>query len=280
MFDKAIFGSITISSVLLAICLLFASLVVIKLITLYLRRYFKEKITRDHLEVIVKIIRYGILSIAVIWILALLGVNLSGLIVAGGVAGVVIGFASQSIVGNLISGLFLMVERPIKIGEAVNIGETSGIVEDISIISTKIRKFDGLYVRIPNQEVFTSRITNFVAHVARRIDYVVGIRYSDDADKAIDIIKTLFADEPYVLKEPEPLVFVDELGDNSVNLAVRPWAPVSEWFTMKMKLLWKIKTTLEDQGIEVAFPQRVLWLGDRDQEAEGKPPDQPQTVSD
>ncbi|MFC1890507.1 mechanosensitive ion channel family protein [Thermodesulfobacteriota bacterium] len=263
MFDKAIYGSVTIFDAIIAAGVLFVSLIAARMITLYVKRYFREKVDRDHLEIIVKIIRYGILTVAAVWVMTLLGVNPSGLLVAGGVAGIVIGFASQSIVGNLISGIFLMIERPIKIGEAVRIGDVSGYVEDINIISTNIRKYDGLYVRIPNESVFTSSITNLVAHAARRFEYIVGIRYSDDADKAVEIIKTFLSDEAFVLKDPEPLVFVDELGNNSVNIAVRPWAPVSEWYSMKMKLLWKIKRTLEEQGIEIAFPQRVVWFGDQ-----------------
>ena len=276
MFDKIIFGSVSVFDIFLVTCILFVSLIAARVITLYLKRSFKDKIERDHLEVIVKIIRYGILAVAVIWVFTLLGLNLSGLLVAGGVAGIVIGFASQSIVGNLISGIFLMIERPLKIGEAVSIGDTAGYVEEINIISTNIRKYDGLYVRIPNQEVFTSSITNLVAHVARRFEYVVGIRYSDDADHAIEIIKSLLADEPFILIEPEPSIFVDELGDNAVNIMVRPWAPVNEWWSMKMKLLWKIKTTLEDQGIEIAFPQRVVWFGGKDKGMEESPLDKPE----
>ncbi len=276
MFDKIIFGSVSVFDIILVTCILFVSLIAARVITLYLKRSFKDKIERDHLEVIVKIIRYGILAVAVIWVFTLLGLNLSGLLVAGGVAGIVIGFASQSIVGNLISGIFLMIERPLKIGEAVSIGDTAGYVEEINIISTNIRKYDGLYVRIPNQDVFTSSITNLVAHVARRFEYVVGIRYSDDADHAIEIIKSLLADEPFILFEPEPSIFVDELGDNAVNIMVRPWAPVNEWWSMKMKLLWKIKTTLEDQGIEIAFPQRVVWFGGKDKGMEESPLDKPE----
>jgi small-conductance mechanosensitive channel len=112
--------------------------------------------------------------------------------------------------------------------------------------------------------------------VARRFEYVVGIRYSDDADHAIEIIKSLLADEPFILIEPEPSIFVDELGDNAVNIMVRPWAPVNEWWSMKMKLLWKIKTTLEDQGIEIAFPQRVVWFGGKDKGMEESPLDKPE----
>jgi small-conductance mechanosensitive channel len=178
------------------------------------------------------------------------------------VAGLAIGFASQSIIGNLISGIFLFVERPIKIGNGVNIDGAVGIVEDIRFMSTTLRGYDGLYVRMPNQKVFTSKITNFVTHIARRLDYTVGIRYSDDADKAIKIIKDLINDYPLTLVNPEPMVFVDELGDNAMNIVVRAFAPTTEWFVVKMELLYRIKQALEKEGIEIAFPQRVIWHGD------------------
>ena len=179
---------------------------------------------------------------------------------AGGVAGIVIGFASQSIMGNFISGVFLMIERPIKIGDQVNIDNKLGYVEDIKIISTIIRTYDGLYIRLPNETVFTTSITNYVANLTRRFEYVVGIRYEDDADKAIRIIKGLIDDQPYALVNPSPYVFVDNLGDNAVNIIVRVWAPATEWFDMKTKLLWIIKKTLEENGIEIAFPQRTIWF--------------------
>jgi len=94
----------------------------------------------------------------------------------------------------------------------------------------------------------------------RRFEYIVGIRYSDDADKAISIIKEIVDVQPFALKNPPPGIFVDNLGDNAVNIIARIWAPVSEWYELKMTLLWKIKTVLEKNGIEIAFPQRTLWF--------------------
>ncbi|MEZ5336245.1 MAG: mechanosensitive ion channel family protein [Methanolobus sp.] len=194
------------------------------------------------------------------FIFPVLNIDTSGLLVAGGVVGIVIGFASQSIVGNFISGVFLMIERPIKIGDQVNIDNQLGYVEDIKIISTIIRTYDGLYMRLPNETVFTTSITNYVANLVRRFEYVVGIRYEDDADEAIRIIKDLIYTEPYALVNPSPSVFVENLGDNSVNIKVRIWAPATEWYDLKTRLLWIIKKTLEENGIEIAFPQRTIWF--------------------
>ncbi len=244
-----------------AIGIILLTVVIGKVITTYLRRSLKEKITKEHLEIILKIVYYSIIIIGLIFfVLPALGVKPSGLLVAGGIAGIILGFASQSIVSNLISGIFLMVERPIKIGNQVNIDGISGFVEDINIISTIIRTYDGLFVRMPNEKVFTTNIKNYVGNVARRFEYIVGITYGDDADKAIGIIKNIIESHPLALKIPEPMVFVDNLGDNAVNIIVRIWAPSTEWYDVKTELLWIIKKTLEENGIEIAFPQRTLWF--------------------
>ncbi|NPV50055.1 MAG: mechanosensitive ion channel [Candidatus Methanofastidiosum sp.] len=236
------------------------SIVLAKGFSMVLRRYLRDKFDKDRLGILLKGSYYGIIILAVILALPILGINTSGLLVAGGVTGIVIGFASQSIVGNLISGLFIMAERPIKIGSQVEIDQVKGFVEDIGIMSTILRNYDGLYIRIPNEKVFTNNITNISANIARRIEYTIGIRYSDDADKAIKIISNLIEDHPFVLKRPTPDIYVDELGDNSVNIVVKAWAPVGQWYGTKKELLWKIKTDLEKEDIHVPFPQRVVWF--------------------
>ncbi len=255
-----VYQDVTVFDLLFVIFVMVLATIVAKLITTNLRRALIDKMKRDQLELMLKVIYFGIIFIAFVGVLPVLGLNLSGLLVAGGIAGIVLGFASQSVVANLVSGIFLISEKPIKIGDQVNIDGVAGFVEDINILSTVVRTYDGLYVRLPNEKVFTSSITNYVAHVARRFEYVIGIRYSDDAEKAIEIIKGLIEDHPLALKNPEPVVFVDNLGDNSVNIVVRIWAPSTEWYGVKMDLLWKMKSELEKNGIEVPFPQRVVWF--------------------
>lgn len=260
---KVILGNITVFHILLTVSILIIAVLTAKVIALSLRKHLRERVDKFTLTIIIKAINYSIIVIAVLTVLPLLGINLSGIIVAGGITGLVIGFASQRIVSNLISGVFLIIERPIKIGQQINVEGVAGIVEDIHIISTIIRRYDGLYVRVPNEKVFTGNITNYVANVVRRFEYTVGIRYSDDADKAIGIINSLIEEHPLALKNPQPQVFVDELGDNSVNIVVRVWGPATDWYDIKMELLWKIKKALEEAGIEIPFPQRVVWFADK-----------------
>ena len=258
--ETVVYGDVTLLDLLRIFVILVIATVIAKGLTLNIKRGLRDKIDKYHTEVITKVVYYGIILIAVVAVLPTLGIRLSGLLVAGGIAGIVIGIASQSVVGNLIAGLFLMIERPMKIGQSVNIAGTAGMIEDIRVISTTVRTFDGLYVRMPNEKVFTTDITNYVEHVARRLEYVVGIRYSDDADKAIGIIRNLSEEHPLTLESPSGDIFVDNLGDNAVNIIVRIWVPSTEWYGVKKELLWKIKMALEEEGIEIAFPQRTVWF--------------------
>lgn len=261
--SRVVYGDVTVLNILIAILLLMGGLIVSKLLAFNLRRSFREKLNRERLELIVKVFSYTVILIATLLVLPQLGVEPSGLMVAGGIVGIALGFASQGIVGNLISGLFLIFERPIKIGDNVSIGQVQGFVEDIRVISTTIRTFEGLYVRIPNEKVFSENIINYVAHLVRRVDYVVSIRYADNAEKAIEIILRVLQTHPLVLVNPAPYAYVDELGDDGVNIIVRAWTPTMEWFGVKTEMLWKIKHALEEEGIEIPFPQRTLWFAEK-----------------
>jgi small-conductance mechanosensitive channel len=253
-------GGVPINKILLVLIIALAAAVIGKSISLYFTRLMKKRMTRDHIKIITKAFYFLIFFIAAIIVLPIVGINASSLIVAGGIFAIVIGFATQTIFGNLVSGLFLIFERPIKVGDVVNIDSTIGQVEDIRVISTTIRTFDGYFVRIPNMTVFNSKITNFFVNKARRFEYSVGIRYKDDADKAIQIIKETIEEHPFALKYPEPMVFVEQLGNSSVDITVKIWAPFSEWYEVRRELLWKIKVNLEENGIFVPFPQREVWF--------------------
>ncbi len=256
-----LYGSVTVGNALIGLLILIVSIIVAKIVVLYTRRTLKERLDKEHLELLTKVVYYSIVIIGTIMMLNKFGMSVGSLLVAGGFLGIAIGFASKSVVGNLVSGLFLLFERPMKIGDSVNVGDVSGVVTDISILSTKIRTWDGLYVRVPNEKVFTSNITNYVAHPVRRFEYKVGIRYRDDAEKAVNTIKNVIESHPFALKNPSPQIFVENLGNSAVEIIVRIWSPSSVWYSVKTELLWKIKKELENNGIEIPFPQQVVWFG-------------------
>ncbi|MBN1298039.1 mechanosensitive ion channel family protein [bacterium] len=260
MLTHVLFGTVTVYDLLISILIIIGTGVLSRAFATYLRRTIKDRVSSDHLQIIIKSVYYGFIAIALMMILPMLGFKISGILVAGGFAGVVIGFASQNIVSNLMSGVILMIERPIKIGNAVAVDGLSGTVQDITIMSTIIRTWDGLYVRIPNIKVFTGTLTNYMAHVVRRFSYTIGIRYQDDAEQAIRIIRSIIETHPLTLVDPAPLVYVGDLAENAVTIHISIWVPTSEWFAVKNELLWQFKRRLEEGGIQIPFPQRVVWM--------------------
>lgn len=260
-----VFGTVTVLDLIIFSLIVAASIIIANLFGGYLKKNLSDRVRKDELEKIVRITQAAIILTGVFVSLPSFHVDFGELLLIGGTAGIIIGFASQRLVTNVGSGIFLIFERPVKIGDTVKIGETAGTIEDIRILSTTIKTYEGIYIRIPNETVFNSEITNYVANVARRFEYRVAIRYSDDAGHAIQLISGLLAAHPFVLENPPPSVYVDELGDSGVIIMVRIWAPSREWWAVRTEMLWKIKQVLENGGIGIPFPQRVVWLQDAKQ---------------
>ncbi len=245
-----------------AAALVFAVGVVIAVVVRKLaKRSLLRTLPRDVENIVEKLIYYGIIVIAALSALSVAGVEATGLLVAGSIVGVAVGFASQTVVSNFLSGIFLYIDRPFRPGDPVDIeGVAAGTVRDITIFSTRIRTWDGIDTRIPNSRVFESVIRNFSRNVARRVEYKVGIAYDADIGKAVEVIRRVLDEHPLVLVEPEPMIFVEDLGDSAVILNVRFWVPSSHWFQAKAEVLRLIKEALDEAGIEIPFPQRVVWF--------------------
>ncbi|HNQ28827.1 MAG TPA: mechanosensitive ion channel family protein [Methanolinea sp.] len=253
-----LFGNVTLLDLIVFAIAVFVALVIAKIVAIYLKKSLSDRIPPAEMDFLIKVIQAAIVIIGVYLALPSFNINLADMLVVGGTMGLVIAFASQRIVSNFGSGLFLIAERPMKPGDNVNIGTVSGTVEEIRVLSTIIKTHEGVYVRVPNEKIFTSEITNFVANVARRFEYTIGISYQSDAEHAIRIVKTLLEDHPFVLRHPSPSVFVDTLADSSVNLRVFIWAPSRVWWSVRTEMLWAIKKALENEGIEIPFPQQVV----------------------
>jgi small-conductance mechanosensitive channel len=257
---------ITLYDILFFVIVISVSVIVARILRKNITKVLKGKVSSTVLNILENVVYYTVIAVGIISGLPRLGIDLTGLLVAGGVAGIVIGFASQSVVSNLLSGLFLLIEQPIKIGDQIQVGDTAGVVVDMQVLSTTLRTYEGAYVRIPNETVFSSEITNVVTYAVRRLQYTVGISYDDDAEMAVTIIKTVVNAHPFVLVNPPPTVFVDALGESSVDLVVRVWTPSSVWYEVKRELLLQIKVALEKNGITIPFPQRVLHISAKDQQ--------------
>ena len=260
--EMEIIGGLTVLSLLVGGIIMAAGIISAKIAKLVFFKYYAPTLPQDTAKNFGKIIYFGIIVIAFLVFTSSQGIDFSGLIVAGGIFAVVIGFATQSVVSNLISGVFLMIEKPAKHGDTIQIPDMniSGTLLDIGTFSSRLRKFDGTVIRIPNEKFFTSNIRSFTASTVRRAEAMVGIAYSDDIETAISAIKNeIRLTMPFILRLPEPEFRVEELGDSSVNIQVLVWHPRDDWSQAQPILLTAIKRALDKAGIEIPFPQRVIW---------------------
>lgn len=251
-------------TIIITVIIIVAGFVIAHSVRLVTTRYFGARLPPDARKSVGRIIYYGIIVVALLSALGVSGLDLSGLFLAGGIAGIVLGFATQSLFSNLISGIFLHIDKPMKIGDPVlitgKLPDVAGIVVEITALSSRIRMFDGTYVRLPNSDVFLSEIRNFSGAAARRVEFTMGVAYKEDTVKVINVIKESLAQTPLVLVEPQPDLYVTDLGDSSVNINVWCWVPFSVWWDMRKQLPEQIKRELDAKGIEIPFPQRVLHL--------------------
>ncbi|MCX7908543.1 MAG: mechanosensitive ion channel family protein [Ignavibacteria bacterium] len=236
------------------------SLIVINILVKKIRYILRDKVSYQTLSILNKFIVWGFIIAYVVGVLIYFGVKITGLLAVGGFLSIIIGLATQKVVGNVIAGLFLIIERPIKLGQSVRIDNISGFVEEIRFLSTIIRSFEGEFIRIPNEQVYTSVIINLMENVARRIDYLIDIKYSDNFDKAQEIISNLLDSEPFVLAVPQPEVFAEEFASSSVRVRIRFWSPTEKWYSTKNTLLQQIRNELERNGIQIPFPQMEVKI--------------------
>ncbi|MCH2068173.1 MAG: mechanosensitive ion channel family protein [Shimia sp.] len=192
--------------------------------------------------------------------LGVAGVNVTPLFAVFGGLSFILGFALQDTLGNLASGLMIMVLKPFDTGDYIEVSGASGVVDDMSVVSTQIRTFDNQIVVVPNSKIWGDVITNVSAAKTRRVDLVFGIAYSDNAPAAVEVLKALVAADPRCLKDPAPEIFVGELGDSSVNLFCRPWVVTEDYWNVYWGLTGQVKERFDAEGISIPFPQRDVHL--------------------
>ncbi|MCE4607234.1 MAG: mechanosensitive ion channel family protein [Desulfurococcales archaeon] len=258
-FEKSL-GGLNAAEILAAALIIILSYVIAVLFKKLVEKPLRRVAPQDIATLTSRLVYYTVLFFGLLSVLALFNISLSGLLVAGGIAGIVIGFASQTVFSNFLSGLFIYFDKPFKIGDAIEIKGESGIVTDINVFSTRIRKWDGVYLRIPNEDIFKSQIKNLIQNKVRRVEYTIGISYQDDPEKARSMIQEHLDNHPLVLAEPLPTVFLSDLGDSALVIQVRFWTLTKYWFQAKTSILEELYKKLTENGITIPFPQQTIWF--------------------
>lgn len=202
---------------------------------------------------------YGVaFFIAIIAAISHLGFNTSSLVAIVGAAGLAIGLALQGSLSNFASGVLLILFKPFKNGDFVEVAGVAGIIEEIHIFSTKFRTGDNKTVILPNNSITSSSITNYSTKPTRRIDLVIGVSYDADLAQTRAILREVAEKHENVLKDQAVTIGVSELADSSVNLVVRPWVKSGDYWPTYFDLLEQIKVALDENGIEIPYPQVSL----------------------
>lgn len=209
------------------------------------------------------IIRYGVLVLGLIIVMQTVGINLSTLTVLAGALGVGIGFGLQNITNNFVSGIIILFERPIKVGDRIQVGDVNGDVVSISMRSTTVVTNDNISVIVPNSEFISSTVVNW-SHTDRnvRFNIPVGVSYNEDPEVVKKLLLDVADAEEGVLKSPRPDVLFDEFADSSLNFKLRVWT--SSYITtpgvLRSRLYFEIFKRFKEQNIEIPFPQRDLHI--------------------
>jgi small conductance mechanosensitive channel len=201
-----------------------------------------------------------IVLIGIIVAIAQLGIEVGPLLAGLGIAGFVVGFALQDTLSNFASGLMILVYRPFDVGDVIEAGGVMGKVDQMNLVATMVLTFDNQLLVVPNKQIWGGVIRNVTHQDQRRVDMMFGIGYSDDIPKAEKVLAEIVAGHEKVLKDPEPVIRLHELGDSSVNFVVRPWSKTEEYWDVYWDITREVKQRFDAEGISIPFPQRDVHI--------------------
>ena len=232
-----------------------------RIASISIARLLQKKISSHGIQLLKRAVFYGIFGLMIISALKEFGFDLSVILGAAGIFTIAIGFASQTSASNLISGLFLMIERPFSITDVIRVGSTTGEVISIDLLSVKLRTYDNLFVRIPNETMIKSEVTTITKFPIRRADLLVGVAYKENIEKVKELLAEVARKNPLCLEEPAPLFIFTGFGNSSIDIQFSVWAKRENFLAMKNGIYEEIKNTFDQNDIEIPFPHVSFYTG-------------------
>jgi small conductance mechanosensitive channel len=247
---------------LLVIAVLFASHFVAKFLHRWINRTNDrfERFDETLVPILCTVASVVVYSIGFVIILDFFGVNTASILTLLGAAGLAIALALKDTLSNIAAGMMLLILRPFRAGHVIESGSMLGTIKEVGLFTTILETPDGLYISSPNSSLWGAPIKNFTKNGKRRMDLIVGIAYSDSIDKGFDALQSVIQSEPRFLAEPAPKMMVQAMADSSVNLQLRAWASVENYWDVYWDANKKIKEQIEAAGLTIPFPQRDVHL--------------------
>jgi small conductance mechanosensitive channel len=202
----------------------------------------------------------AMLVFIVIAVLAELGVQTASVVAVLGAAGLAVGLALQGSLANFASGVLLLVFKPFRVGDFVQISGVSGTVQAIHVFNTVLNDPNNIRVIVPNGQVTSGNILNYTINGTRRIDLTASVSYEDDLRRARQVIERVLAAEPRILPDPAPVVAVKEVAESSINFAVRPWVKAQDYWPVYFDLTERLKVAIEENGMTIPFAQQEITI--------------------
>ena len=245
-----------------AVILIALGLILASLASRLTRRLLKGRLSIHMQQLIRRIVFYALLALFLASAMREMGFSLAVIMGAAGVLTVALGFASQTTASNLISGLFLIGERSFEIGDIIRVGETTGEVLSIDALSVKLRTFDNLFVRIPNETLIKSEVTTLTRFPIRRLDLTLGVAYKEDINRVREVLMSVADANTLCLDEPVPLFIFTGFGDSALEIQFSIWAKRENFLALRNGITAEIKAAFDDADIEIPFPHRSLYAGE------------------
>ena len=213
------------------------------------------KVDLTLVEFLSKVIYFALFIVVILTSLNTLGINTTSFLAIFGAASLAVGLALKDSLSNIGAAVLIIIFRPFRVGDVIDAAGTSGKVEEINLFSTILATPDNKTVMVPNSSIINSTITNYSNKPTRRVTLCIGVGYNDDLKFVKETLLQIISEDERVLKDPEPLVAVRELAQSSVNFTFRVWVNNDDFWNVNFDMLEKIKTTFDERGISIPFPQ-------------------------
>jgi small-conductance mechanosensitive channel len=241
-------------------------LLIFKLFQAAVVKALKGKLSDQRTFMVRKGIKYAGMVLAMLFVFKNLGIDTAALLGAAGVAGIVFGFAAQTSMSSFISGFFILSEQPFHVGDAIKVGDVSGVVLSVDLLSVKIRTYDNLFVRIPNENIIKNNLTTITRFPIRRLDLKFAVGYRENLEKVREVLMGLAAKNIYSLDNPPPFFGIDQFDASGITINFCLWFEKNNFWNLKNSVIISIKKRFEEEDIEIPYQKIDINISSHDGE--------------